>query len=69
MLPIPIEHEDIIESKNELPKDYILAQLNINALFNTGYLQAENGYRHNRGGSVYAAVLTQMPSVTIDMID
>jgi phloretin hydrolase len=41
----------------------------INDLLNPGYLSVENGYCHMPDGSVFVAVLTQMPNVTGDMLD
>lgn len=41
----------------------------INDLLNPGYLSLENGFCHMPDGSVFVAVLTEMPKVTGDMLD
>ena len=41
----------------------------INDLLNPGYLPVENGYCHMPDGSIFVAVLTDMPKVTGEMLD
>lgn len=67
--PMPKEHLDILEKGQEVSDDLMLPLKEINQLFKTGYLKGENGFRRNEDGSVYAAILTKMPKVKIEMLD
>ncbi len=67
--PMPSEHLDILEKGVEMLLESVLPINEKNKLLDVGYLIGENGFRRNEDGSVYAAVLTKMPNVTIDMID
>ncbi len=65
---IPRELIDNIE-KGPYPESDALLFENINDLLEPGYLQVETGYVNLSDGSVYAAMLTVLPSVTGEMID
>ena len=67
--PMPKEHLDILEKGAEISSEHMLPIKKVNKLLDEGYLAGENGFRRNEDGSVYAAVLTKMPTVTIEMID
>lgn len=66
---MPKAHIEIIKNKIELNVIAALKRNNINALFNDGYLDKEDGFCRLENGSMYTAVLTKMPSVTLDMIN
>ena len=51
------------------PKEDALLFEKINDLLNPGYLSVENGYCNMPDGSVFVAVLTEMPRVTGGMLD
>lgn len=51
------------------PEENALPFNNINDLLNPGYLSLENGYCNMQDGSVFVAVLTEMPKVTGEMLD
>jgi hypothetical protein len=59
--------DDILNSPYS-EKDALLLE-NINDLMNPGYLPLETGYCNMSDGSVFVAVLTEMPRVTGDMLD
>jgi len=67
--PMPQHHLDILKSDIPIDQSEVLDRKDINLLFDTGYLNTENGYRRNDDGSHYTAVLTPMPNVTIEIID
>ncbi len=67
--PIALEHTEIINSEQGLQSSDVLSRSEINLLSNDGYLNCENGYHRLADGSVYVAVHTDMPDVTIEMID
>jgi len=51
------------------PEEVALSFNKINDLLNPGYLSLENGYCKMSDGSVFVAVLTEMPKVTGEMLD
>ena len=55
--------------KSPYPIENALPFENINDLLNPGYLSLENGYCQMPDGSVFVAVLTEMPNVTGEMLD
>lgn len=55
--------------KSPFPSEEALLFDEKNALLDTGYLSLENGYCHMPDGSVFVAVLTEMPRVTGEMLD
>jgi hypothetical protein len=55
--------------KSPYPNAKALPFEKINDLLHPGYLPLENGYCHMPDGSVFVAVLTEMPNVTGDMLD
>jgi hypothetical protein len=59
--------DDILNSP--YPEKEALLFENINELLNPGYLPLETGYCKMPDGSVFVAVLTEMPDVTGDMLD
>ncbi len=67
--PIPEEHSTILAKGEEMTSDRVLPRTGINKLLDAGYLPGENGFRREPDGSTYVSVLTQMPKVSIDMID
>lgn len=67
--PIPNDHLELLNSGAEISPNEVLDRKAINQLFNEGYLQSENGFYRDPSGSSYVAVLTQMPQVSIDMIN
>ena len=67
--PMPKAHLDILEKGDEIAEHVVLKRNDINQLFKNGYLTCENGFHQFNDGSTYVAVLTQMPNVTIEMID
>ncbi len=67
--PIPSEHSAILEQGHELDPASVLPRSQINKLIAPGYLTGENGFRREADGSTYVSVLTQMPRVSIEMID
>ena len=66
---IPSEHQEILNSNNQLNTSEILKRDRINDLFKKGYLHGENGYLRNDDGSTYVSVLTKMPKVSVNMIN
>jgi len=66
---IPQINREILEKDKEIPFEKLLKIENKNKLLEVGYLDAENGFYHFEDGSAYAAVLTPMPKVTVEMID
>ena len=67
--PIPIDHLELLNSGVEISSSVLLDRKAINQLFKQGYLHSENGFYRDPNGSTYVAVLTQMPKVSIDMIN
>lgn len=67
--PMPNEHLEILEKVEEMPAEHMLDRNKVNALLDDGYLAGENGYKRLEDGSIYVAVCTQMPKVSIEMID
>lgn len=67
--PIASEHTEIIKGGKELSPFELLSRSDVNQLSHPGYLNSENGYHRLADGSVYVAVHTDMPGVTIEMID
>ena len=55
--------------KSPYPYDDVLPFSKINDLSNPGYLPLENGYCKMPDGSIFVAVLTEMPRVTGEMLD
>ena len=66
---IPEVNRVILQKGADLPLAEVLRIENKNDLLNNGYLKGENGFYHFSDGSAYAAVLTAMPDVSIEMID
>ncbi len=66
---MPSDHIEILKEGKAMAADKVLPRNEVNQLFHTGYLKGENGFRRFEDGSAYTAVLTQMPNVTIDMIN
>ncbi|MEO1437857.1 MAG: hypothetical protein AAFV80_20115 [Bacteroidota bacterium] len=66
---LPAEHLTILEKGNDLSEKEVLAHAEKNQLLEDGYLKGENGFYHAKDGSVYVAVRTPMPNVSIEMID
>jgi len=64
---MPEEHLAILEKDKKMPAASALQRKDINKLFEPGYLAGENGYCRMDNGSMYTAVLTKMPNVTLDM--
>lgn len=67
--PIPSAHSILLEKGEELGSDLVLPRSEINKLTDPGYQAGENGFRRETDGSTYVSVLTQMPKVSIEMID
>jgi len=67
--PMPKEHVEILDKNIEITPDEILKRDDINRLFDSGYLKTENGFCRLDDGTMYVSVLTQMPNVTLEMID
>ncbi len=67
--PIPEANRVILEAGEDLARTEVLAIDKIDHLLADGYLAAENGFHHFPDGSAYAAVLTPMPAVTVEMIN
>ncbi|MDW3647376.1 MAG: hypothetical protein R8P61_09950 [Bacteroidia bacterium] len=63
------DHQDILRKGEEMQAAHMLDRNKVNALLDEGYLAGENGYRRLEDGSTYVAVCTQMPLVSIEMID
>jgi hypothetical protein len=51
------------------PEEFALSFKKINDLLIPGYLPLENGYCKMSDGSIFVAVLTEMPKVTGEMLD
>lgn len=66
---MPKSHVAILERGKEINANSILNRKAINRLFESGYLDCEDGFCRLEDGSTYVSVLTQMPKVSIDMID
>lgn len=66
---IPKIHQDILKKGAEIPITSILDRNDINQLLDDGYLACENGFCRLPDESTFVAVLTQMPGVTLEMID
>ncbi len=67
--PMSDEHVKILENKIEISIESILKRKDINQLLKPGYLNTENGFCRLEDGTIYVAVLTKMPGVTLEMID
>jgi hypothetical protein len=66
---IPKINKEILEKGKDIPQKEVLRIEDINQLLKDGYLNYENGFFHFEDKSAYAAVLTKMPKVSIEMID
>lgn len=66
---IPKVNLQILEKGVDIPLSEVLNFEDKDSLLQKGYLTTENGFHHFEDGSAYAAVLTKMPKVTIEMID
>jgi len=66
---MPQEHLDALQIGDEISAISTLGRADVNRLLDAGYLQSESGFRRNEDGSTYVAVLTNMPGVTLEMID
>ena len=66
---MPKQHLDILQKQEEMAANLVLQRSEVNKLLDIGYLEGENGFRQLEDGSTYVAVLTEMPNVTIEMID
>lgn len=66
---IPAINLEILEKGKDIAFGEILKFESKNKLLQKGYLSNENGFYHFEDRSAYAAVLTKMPNVTIEMID
>ena len=69
MAAIASEHAEIIRHKNDISISDILNRSDINRLLDKGNHDCENGFRRLDDGSVYVAVCTDMPDVTVEMIN
>jgi len=67
--PIPPSNLEVWEKGADLAFEEVLKFEDRNQLLKDGYLAVENGFYHFEDGSAYAAVLTKMPNVTVEMID
>lgn len=66
---IPKINKEILEKGKDIPQNEVLRIEDKNQLLKDGYLNYENGFFHFEDKSAYAAVLTKMPKVSIEMID
>jgi len=66
---IPKINKEILEKGKDITLGEVLKIEDKNQLLADGYLNSENGFFHYEDKSAYAAVLTEMPKVTIEMID
>jgi len=67
--PIANINATILEKGVDISIQDVLRFEDRNQLLDNGYLAGENGFFHFEDKSAYAAVLTQMPNVSIEMID
>lgn len=67
--PMPEDHKALLQKGEEMQAAQMLDRRKVNALLDEGYLDGENGYKRQEDGSTYVAVLTQMPKVSVNMID
>ena len=66
---IPATTLAVLEKGGDIPVHEVLKLEDINHLLQADYLDRENGFHHFADGSVYVAALTNMPRVSIEMID
>ena len=66
---IPKVNTEVFEKGEDIPLSEVLRIEDKNQLLKDGYLNCENGFFHFEDNSAYAAVLTKMPNVSIEMID
>lgn len=66
---IPKGNVKILEKGKDIQLEKVLKIEDKNKLLQKAYVHDENGFYHFEDGSAYAAVLTKMPEVTIEMID
>lgn len=66
---IPQHNVAIIEKGEDISLDEVLKIEDKNKILTEKSCSTENGFYHYKDGSAYAAVLTHMPNVTIEMID
>jgi len=66
---IPKDNLMIIKRGTDIALSEVFPIDDKNKLLEEGYLSTENGYHHHTDRSAFAAVLTDMPNVTIEMID
>lgn len=66
---IASEHDEIIRRNQDVSTSDIIDRSDINRLLHPGYHDCENGFHRLDDGSVYVAVCTNMPNVTIEMIN
>ncbi len=66
---IPKYNLELLDKGEDIPLSEVLKIENKNQILEDGYLNCENGFYHFEDRSAYAAVLTKMPNVTVEMID
>jgi len=66
---IPQDHHSILSAEKDIDLSLALDINQVDELFERGYLDCESGFRRNQDGSIYVAVLIEMPEVSLDMIN